>query len=79
MRAAKEGNGKGIIGGRGIGDPGWVNEEEGKRGGFQQNTGVWKEKREGKGKGGKGIEKRRLYEEQTEARGGRGMGRRIQH
>ena len=79
-RAAKGGNGKGIVGGRGTEDPGCMIEEEGRRGGLQSKTPeLGRRKGKRKGKGGKGIAKGRHYEEQIEARSGRGMGRRIQH
>ena len=64
MRAPKEGNGKGTVVGRGTADPGWVNEEEGRRGGLEHKTpelGRRKGKGKGKGKGGKGTKKGRKF------------------
>ena len=81
-RTAQEAKGKGTLGRRGTVDPGWVNDEEGRGGGLQSKTpelGRRKGTGKGKGKGGKGKGKGRHHVEHTEARSGRGIGRRIQH
>ena len=72
MRAAQEGSGKGTFGGRGIEDPSWVNEEEGKGGGLESKTlELGRRKGKGKGKRGKGHQGM----EHTEERRTRGMER----